>query len=411
MQNSTGIGGFSLAKDEQVSSDFDHFHPVEIENGTEHGKTHYFRPLSSSKNGPYSFEIQQDPDLMLSPKTMRLYGAMRIKLRETKDDGTEEEKNLPAGFNVSTVNNVFHSLFSAVPIAINGTIITDPSALWYAYKAYDEITLSYSPSVKRKHFKQRGYIADTHSQFDTLGNGNKGYTERKDMFAESKWVYFGIKVHSDVCTIQNYLPVGQKLEIEFHRNPDDFVLLYPAVQNKSCFIELKDLELGIRKASPAQSIRNYYNEKLNEGAKPSVPIDRSIIINYAVPAQTSDLSHYNLIRGTNCLPDQIIISMVKSSAWKGDHTQNPFNFQHFNVCEASLRVNGINEPERSYKLEPAGENKVRAYEEFLENVGVGTENRNIGIDIDDYYGGYFFLAWDRSPDKCNRRHSCKQVLR
>ena len=24
--------------------------------------------------------------------------------------------------------------------------------------------------------------------------------------------------------------------------------------------------------------------------------------------------------------------------------------------------------------------------------------------MDDYYGGYFFLAWDRSPDKCNRYH-------
>ena len=44
------------------------------------------------------------------------------------------------------------------------------------------------------------------------------------------------------------------------------------------------------------------------------------------------------------------------------------------------------------------------YASFLENVGVGTDDRECGITYDDYYGGSFLLVWDRTQDKCNRFH-------
>ena len=44
---------------------------------------------------------------------------------------------------------------------------------------------------------------------------------------------------------------------------------------------------------------------------------------------------------------------------------------------------------------------------FLENTGVHTDDREFGISLDDYYGGCFLTALDRTPDKCNRYHRHK----
>lgn len=40
---------------------------------------------------------------------------------------------------------------------------------------------------------------------------------------------------------------------------------------------------------------------------------------------------------------------------------------------------------------------------FLSNVGIGAgDDTQFGVTKDDYFGGTFLLAWDRTPDKCNR---------
>ena len=44
---------------------------------------------------------------------------------------------------------------------------------------------------------------------------------------------------------------------------------------------------------------------------------------------------------------------------------------------------------------------------FSDDMGVHTDDREFGISSDDYYGGSFLLAWDRTPDNCNIYHRHK----
>ena len=83
--------------------------------------------------------------------------------------------------------------------------------------------------------------------------------------------------------------------------------------------------------------------------------------------------------------------------------KKPFNFK-LDVREASLIVNGVNEPAELYKLHIGNKNTVDMFANFIENTGISTDDREFGISIEDYYGGSFLLAWDRTPDKCNRFH-------
>ena len=161
--------------------------------------------------------------------------------------------------------------------------------------------------------------------------------------------------------------------------------------------------MSFKRYTPSRIVFEDYFKKLKGGMIPRLPIDRSLIKQYIVGSGNSDLSSFNLIRGDQ-LPEQVIIGIVEQAAFDGKVSKNPFNFQHFDVREASLIVNGVNEPAELYKLHVDNKNTVDMFANFIENTGISTDDREFGISIEDYYGGSFLLAWDRTPDKCNRFH-------
>ena len=57
-----------------------------------------------------------------------------------------------------------------------------------------------------------------------------------------------------------------------------------------------------------------------------------------------------------------------------------------------------------YKSNVTTGDKVNMFASFLDNTGVHTDYWEFGISLDDYYGGSFLIAWDRTPDNCNRYH-------
>merc|ERR1711963_110741 len=111
-----------------------------------------------------------------------------------------------AGENVSTVNNIFNSLWSSINTKLNGTEISDPTSTWYAYKSYFENHLSYSTSSKENILSFKGYFPDSVDKFDdvTPTSANAGFKKRKKMFERSQWVYFCINLHVDITTIRKY---------------------------------------------------------------------------------------------------------------------------------------------------------------------------------------------------------------
>ena len=412
MDSGIGIGGLSSGKDEYATSAFDLFTSAEVENSILKAHHLTYRPISVTTGaGPFNFEIPADPEKFTDAETIRLHGAIRIckKINGKIIDIDSNDK-------VAPINNIFDSLWEKVETHVNGVDISDPNAQWYAYKAYLENHLSYSNSTKDIILSSKGYFKDSAEKFDDVGvlastnpvkvdardSENKGFKDRKKLFAESKWVYFCNNIHIDLCTLRKYIPPGVKIELKFHRNKDKFCLLSPAT-NVDYVIEVKDLRVKLFRYEVTPKLIKYVETGLQSKQRPILPMDRSLVKNYVVTKGTSDLSHYNLITGKQ-LPDQVLIAIVDHSAHTGNLQKNPFNFQDFNLTEASLVVNGVNEPTDLYRLNKLEGDKADLYWNFLENTGVSTDDREFGLTIKDYYGGSLILAFDRSPDKCNRFH-------
>ena len=171
MDSGLGIGGLSLSKDEDASSAFDLFSPIEIENSISKATKIVTRPIATSTSrGPFKFQFPADPDKWTDCESIRLSG--RVKLRRVNGGAlTDFDADIKE---ISTVNNFYQSLFSSVICTVNGVEITDPSGNWYPYKAYLETLLSYSVATKEGRLQTQCFFEDTANNFDSIGRIDGG---------------------------------------------------------------------------------------------------------------------------------------------------------------------------------------------------------------------------------------------
>ena len=402
-----GIGGLSTSETEITSSKYDLFSPIYVDRSIRKNHSISIYPNSSTDGkGPFVFDIPADPGKFTDVETFRLHGRMRIRKKTVtgEEDLAEDEQ-------VSTINNIFDSLWNSVKVEVNQTEITDPSSSWYPYKAYFEKLLSYSKSTKENVLNSKGFFQDTAGKFDDVGSQsgetiknseNQGFNARKKLFAGSKWVYFNSNLHVDLTTIRKLIPPNIRLTLTFERSSDDFCLL--AMKQNRYFIELKDLKITLNKFELSHNIEKEYLSSLKRGKLPILPMDRSLLKTFTKTSGTCDLSVWNAF-STSQLPEQVFVAIVDEKAHAGDITLNPFNFKVNDLKEASLITNGTNEPSDLYRLDLDLGDKIDLYTAFLENTGVSTtEDRDFGVSLHDYYNGSFILAWDRTPHLCNRYH-------
>ena len=274
--------------------------------------------------------------------------------------------------------------------------------------------MSYSNTTKQGRLTANGWYKDTPSKFEdfpTISNAhvvttqslNTGYNNRRDKFKTNNWAYFTINLHTDLSTLSRNLPPNIKMEVELERTKDAFVILSASAANNSVGIQLENLELKVRRYTPNEKIQSHFFSTLAKRGYANIPLDRSLIRVSTVKAGTQDLSITNVIRGS-ILPDQILVVMILETGYTGNYNKNPFLFSDNKFTEASLVVNGIHEPKNLYRGSVENGNFYQMYSEFLENTGIGLEDRDFGVSPQDFIGGSFILAFDRNPDKCNRYH-------
>ena len=238
----------------------------------------------------------------------------RVRIIIKKENSTDIE-TLTVVDEVSTINNIFHSLFSSIDIYVNDLLITDPSSNWYSYRSYLEKLLTFSKNTKTVQLSAGGYFQDTHKQYDTMSNENDGWKKRRLMFISGNWVDFNETLHVDLTTARRYLPPNTRIKITLHRNSDDFCLLMKETETKKYAIQMDELQMNLTKYDPDEELLNYHMKEM-QISSPIIPFDRSFIKTFTVQKGTSDLSRYNIINGQQ-LPEQILIMMVDEDSYIG----------------------------------------------------------------------------------------------
>ena len=100
----------------------------------------------------------------------------------------------------------------------------------------------------------------------------------------------------------------------------------------------------------------------------------------------------------------MVVGLIEEQSYRGVNNKNPFNFQHFDLVEASVIINGTHFPANKFKMDRSIKDTAEIYQHFLENSGIGIDDREFDISENDYFNGTFLLNFDFSPDLCNRYH-------
>ncbi len=94
--------------------------------------------------------------------------------------------------------------------------------------------------------------------------------------------------------------------------------------------------------------------------------------------------------------------MVESTAFNGNLSKNPFNFQHFGITNISLTLEGSAVSHSPYVFNFDNKNpKFLTGYYSLFNTNESVHKVGNDISIGDYQSGYFLVAFDLSVDKCS----------
>lgn len=370
---------------------------------------YFVRPLNySDSKGPHSFEFPADPTHFTDLTSIVLEGKIRVK---NKADHQTAIFNTPANdintrCDVSTINNIIHSLYSVINYKIQDVEMGDSTSYSYPYKAYLENSLSYDSNCKKEQLTLHGYYDDTVKKFNDVNNliaanENDGYAKRANVYCVGQFVRFRIKLHVDLATVDQYLQPNISLRFKLTRSDDTFCLLSNNAR-VNWEIEISELQLGVRKLTPKQSYLTKFYKALAKS--PLIyDIDRNIVKFFSHPTGSMDLSVYNLFSSEK-LPTLIFIGIVKEKALNGNLSENPFFFNHFDTKEVYLDINGVPFPINKYKLDITGGDYQHIYARFLESVGIWNKNSSIGVNSEKWLNDFFIIGFDLNYDHCYNFH-------
>lgn len=348
------------------------------------------RPISSFEGdtAPLEFAVPGGGNEYLDLRRSRLY----VKAKITQTDGTALASTEKAGI----INLPLQSLFSQIDVYMNGKCVSQ-NANNYPWKAYLKVLLSSGPASTASQLQTQLYYPDKDSLDDpdpALGK-NTGLRSRYVFTQESKAFDLEGPLYLDCFCLDKYLINGVDLQLRLFRSRNEFVLMSNGA-SKTYKVTILDAIFKACKVSLDSAVLLNHAEALIKTPARYNFLKTDVKMT-TISDQTSEFYWDDVWNGKR--PSKMYVAFVKQAAVNGSYASNPFNFQHYNVSEIVVTVNGEPTPVRPLKMD-YGNN--RNYVTALCNLYQASEKWNrddgLAIDRDEFSRGYAIYAFDLDPN-------------
>ena len=371
---------------ECTKSELDIFSVPPTQTSMEQGSWVEYHPLTTVTNGsPIEFDISASGEDYIDFANTLLY----VKTKITAPNGTDLADDAAVG----PVNLFLHSLFSQVDISLNGTLIT-ASTNTYPYRAMMETLLSYGEDAKRSQLTSSLFYKDQAGRMDSVdfadGAANKGLVKRRALTRGSRTFDMMGRLHADIFFQERYMLNEVGVKIKLVRSKDAFCLM----GGVACKVNILHASMFVRKVKLMPSVFLAHAKTLERGTA-KYPIRRVVCKSFTIP--DNYLDHEKLFSGQ--LPTCIVIGLVSNRAFNGHLESNPFNFQHFDLSEIGLYLDG----QQQYTVRPIQPDYehgqyIRAYDSLFAGTGKLCKDEGLYISREDYDNGYALYAFDLTAD-------------
>ena len=301
--------------------------------------------------------------------------------------------------NVLPVNGLGTAWLKKIDVKLNGTTVSFDGNM-YSHRADIENRLSYPDTVgfdeEMEAFDQ---IDNADIHWDDANPAEHAYPAILRRYLKgkaSKNMYTIARIHSEIFEQPKLLPPNTVLDIDFDRHDSDFLLLTKH-NDRNYILKMESCELLTRLVDMDEEITAEIDSVSVSGRIMLYSVCRVKMMYYSCGANVVDLSNFNLLTTEgNLLPRRIIVVMVREDAVHGNYNRDPFNYQHFNLAEFSLKVGSEQIPltELKCNMDDDSNDILRPLFSALLANHLLFSNEELGINLSNYRNGNVFLAWD-----------------
>ena len=326
-----------------------------------------------------------------------------VRMTIQKEDGTpfdlvdDDGQKLPVSQTEAgtPVDFILHTMWSSVDVKLNNNLVSE-SGTNYMYKALLEALLTYDKNAKRIQLSNEGFTGDS-GNFAQINPDappfNHGLKVRHKWFSDSVMVEFVGPLMADICNQDRLILPGVDIDIKLWPTRDEFRLItHPSGLKCKLFIDEIYLDVCKVAVSPEVMMGHAAGLEVTDSVYPFVRTD---IRTFNIPEGNFGTNIEDIWQGE--VPTRLVVGFVKSQAYNGDYSLNPFHFQHFDVSDIGFLVNGEATPRPSFKLDVANGTYPQGLNSSYKISGKTMENTDIGITRETYKEGYTLIGFDVDP--------------
>ena len=233
---------------------------------------------------------------------------------------------------------------------------------------------------------------------------NTGLGTRSEWSKTNKTVQLQGRIHSDLFNQEKLILNGVDLTVKLHRHKPEFSLL-SADAPPAYEITILDAILYVKKIELTPSVFNAINTVLND-KNAQYAITRTTPKVFTVPRGQQSQHIDNAFFGE--IPKRIAICVMNKDSENGNYKKNPFNFQHYNLTQIGISVNGEEVPFKPLKLNFDEKLFVTAYSTLFSGTGKLHGNSGSIIKSEDYSEGYTIIVADLTPFEIGDNFNLKE---
>ena len=321
-----------------------------------------------------------------------------VVVRIVNADGTKIARNVP----IAMVNNGLHAMFQNIEVYLNTTKVTQPNNL-YPYIAYLCQLTSFEPSVLETLKRSEGYFQDTHKELEkavaydaTNKTGNKGWTKRRDRFAESAEVQLEGRPFIPIFLQDQLIPGSVPITIRLHPSPDAFVLHRGAASNEAYKFQIVSAKFRIHEKTVSPTLQAEHMKALEKEPFRYKYTDM-VPKTFVVPRGGSDFFAHQIFEGY--LPHRLTTVLLKSTDMNGDYSTNPFYFRHANARSIQVESNGSLIPSQAIETNftKVPQEVTFAYMQQMRELGIAFGNSAPAVDEEQWANGFTFYSFNIMP--------------
>ena len=336
------------------------------------------RPVSTySPHTPIKLHIKNAHDEYVMLNKCEMYITLKLKINDTKPV-TEQD-----WAKITPVNNMFHSLFRKVNLRINNSEVSDESTN-YAYKAYFETLLGYSPEAKK--------LAAGTTVWGLPVERNSILVSHLSTDKATSTVRLGGPLHLDLAFQSKAILGGTDFFIELVPNALGFYI--NSDSTVSLDVVWEDAVLFIHKTRVTKPLERAHLMSL-ERTPARYPYTRTEVRSYTVSQGRTNAIIDNLVTGV--LPRRVFIAAVNDKVFTTNPKSDPLKFVNANISQLALFIDGKQYPQTSYSPDFANKLVTREYRGLLKALNQDGNQANFDININDWTESPVF-GFNLQPD-------------